>query len=149
MTVKSIIEVDVQSQAFDRFKKAFDDYQHSLSTMPKAWAETAKEGKTATSSFEKMTKEMMAQHEIARESLETEKDRIGHLHNFEHLWTSIGKSSTLFAKNVLSASTTLLKWGGLIFGGLAAGSIFGIDRSPRASPMTGDLREAKAYRSAR
>lgn len=140
MTLKSILDVDVNDQKFQRFLDMYKKYQDALAKAPAQWRAVNVEQGKSVKAFDRLAALMLTQNRMLEESNRGEKDRTGNVQRTERLWGSMAKSSTTFAKNVLSAGASLLKWGGLIFGGLAAGSLWGFDRL--ASNAAGTRRQS-------
>lgn len=124
----AVVDIDVRDQKFQRFNELFSAYQKNLAATPGLWKEAAEEVAPLAAQFERMSAALLAQNEVAREFKEEDEARLRRLTATEKLWTSIGKSSTVFAKNILDAGATLIKWGGALAGGLIGGSLYGIDR---------------------
>lgn len=139
MTVKSIIDIDVNDAKFQRFQSLFEKYQAQLAKTPNVWKNVSKESAVVAQQFERSTAALLAQNEFAREQLEEDKKRLGNLTLQEKLWQSLSKHATSFQQNVAGASKWLLKWGGLLGAGLIGGSLFGLDR---LASRTGDARSS-------
>jgi hypothetical protein len=143
VTVKSVLEIAVDDSQFKRFSELFDRYQEQLSKTPNVWKKAGGAQAAMATQFERMTAGMMAQAHAARETSEDDKKRLNNLSLSEKLWTSMAKSTGSFAKNVVRAGESLLKWTGLlsaVSGILGAGGLFGIDRM--AARASGERRSA-------
>jgi hypothetical protein len=115
MAVKSIIEIDVQDEAFKNFQAAFEKYQAELKLTPKEWAKTGKESKIVDDNVKKIAENMAKFHNSTVAT--------------GHAFTSLARTSATIAGNILSATTQLLKWSGITAaaGGLVgAGGLWGI-----------------------
>jgi hypothetical protein len=128
MSVRSIVDIDLNDAKFVKFAQLFDKVQKQVAAMPAAWKAIGKEQGAATQHLERGGKALATQSNAVRGQLEEDKKRLGNLTLQEKLWQSMGKSSTLFFANVTGASKWLLKWGSLVGAGLLGGSLFGIDR---------------------
>jgi Transglycosylase SLT domain len=128
VTTKAVIDIALDDSKFTRFKELFDRYQKSLASTPGLWQAATKESSAMSAQFERQAAALMAQHDTAREFKDADEERLKRLTTTEKLWTSIGKSSTSLAKNVLDIGSGLLKWGGLLAGGLIGGSLYGLDK---------------------
>jgi len=128
MAVKSLITIDVNSSEFDRFKEKFDKYRAAQAEQPGVWKEIGASISAAAADLGKLGKLMDAHGKAARENDEADKQRFTRLKDTEKLWTSIGKSSSFIAKNVLDVGAGLLKWGAFLAGGVVGGTLFGIDK---------------------
>jgi Transglycosylase SLT domain len=124
---KAVVDIDVNSSKFERFNELFAQYQKNLAATPGLWKSATKESEGMANQFERVAAALMAQNETAREFKEQDEDRLKRLTTTEKLWTSIGKSSATLEKNVLSIGAGIIKWGGLLAGGLIGGSLWGLD----------------------
>jgi uncharacterized protein YukE len=140
VTVKSIIDIDVNSNEFQQFAKEFAKYKDALAATPSAWAKVNKQTDEIGSKFEKMGRELREQGDISRENDDAEEKRLKRLSTSEKLWTSMSRSGASLAKSVLDVGVGVLKWGSIIAGGLLGGSLFGIDRMAR--DVSNDRRSA-------
>ena len=66
MTVKSIIDVDVNDGKFQRFHELFQRYNDELAKTPNAWKAAGAEQAAMATQFERMTAAMMAQATVTR-----------------------------------------------------------------------------------
>ena len=131
MTVKSVIQVDVDDGAFKAFKETFDKYSAELAKQPKAWAEVGKTTKGATKGFEATTREMISQQGLTKKTLENQKNTKEVLQTQERSWRNIARDSKSVAGNIAHATLSLAKWAGItgaLSGLLGAGGLYGIDR---------------------
>lgn len=131
MTVKSIVDIDIDDGKFQRFTALFDKYQTALAKTPNAWKQTSAETAGVSKQFEKMAAALMAQSQLNREASEAAKAQAKHLSLSERLWTSMAKSTKSVASNIYGATKALLSWSGIVgeIGGLlGAGGLWGIDR---------------------
>jgi Transglycosylase SLT domain len=128
MAAKSVIEIDIADQKWQRFQELFDKYQKSLAATPSMWKQATKESQGLADQFERVAAALLAQNETARELKNEDEDKLKRLTTTEKLWTSIGKTSSVFAKNILDVGAGILKWGGLLAGGALFGSLWGLDR---------------------
>ena len=131
MTVKSIVDIDVNDQAFQKFAALFEKYQTALDKTPSAWAKVNKEQAASASMFNKVLAAQLAQNQAAKDVAEEEKRRLQNLTVSERLWMSISRNSTTFARNITGATASLLRWTGLfsaVSGLVGLGGLWGIDR---------------------
>lgn len=134
MTTKSILDIEVNDAQFGRYKQIFDKYYEQLMKMPGLWRQSAKEQDQVAEHFEKMASAMTKQAEAERQDIEVDKRRTDTVERQEHLWTSISRSGVSFAKSIVHATESMLRWTGILsaVGGLlGAGGLFGIDRMAR------------------
>lgn len=131
MTVKSIISVDVQAEAFEKFQALFDRYTDALHKTPDIWKKVGKQHSEIAGAAQKFLATVNKQNQQARDALETGDKQVKHLVQQDRLWTSMAKSTKSIASNILSATRSLLSWTGILggIGGLlGAGGLWGIDR---------------------
>lgn len=136
MAVKSILEIEVADAQFGRYKQVFDKYYDQLQKMSGHWKAAGKEQDQVAKHFEKMASAMTKQVESERQEVEVDKRRTDTVERQEHLWTSISRSGTSFAKNITHATESMLRWTGILgaVGGLlGAGGLWGIDRMARGT----------------
>ena len=131
MAVKSIISVDVDTVQWERFQQLFEKYNAQLSKMPEKWAAINKRSAGAGDAFKAMTAALLAQNQAARDSTSAHDKQTRQLAHSDRLWTSMARSTAAVTKNVVNATTALIKWTGILgaVGGLlGGGGLFGIDR---------------------
>ena len=131
MAVKSIIEVEVNDDAFNAFKAAFDKYNAELAKQPKAWQEIGKTTKGATKGFEATSREMVVQQGAATKILAAQKATSSILQTQERAWRNIARETKSAAGNIVAATVSLAKWAGItgaLSGLIGAGGLWGIDR---------------------
>jgi hypothetical protein len=136
MTVKSILDIEVNSAAFDKFNQQYQKYQEALAKGPKFWRDAAKEQKASVASFQKMTDNMQGLALMQRRLSETYKSQNQHLTQGDRLWGSMEKHARGISTSIISATRSLLSWTGILSaagGLLGAGSLFGIDRMARTA----------------
>lgn len=131
MAVRSVIDVDVNDEAFKGFKDLFDKYQAQLAKMPGQWGAMGKEAKGMRGSFEAVAAALMAQSEQVRRLVKTEKESTEQARVQDKYWTRMQRATHAIADNIARTTKDLLKWTALtsVFSGLAgAGGLWGIDR---------------------
>lgn len=131
MAVRSVLEIDVQDETFQRFQEAFGRYQDAVKALPGAWGKVNATATNAAEQFGDITAALLAQNELMRKAA-AEGDRFGRTaHGTQTVMHAIaGQTRTIF-RNVASVTKELLKWGSIsaVFGGLlGAGGLFGLDR---------------------
>jgi hypothetical protein len=144
MTLRSIIDIDVNSKEFEQFVSMFNRYNAALQKQPKAWQEISRHQNAATAGVREMTDEEEAENEVLRKRHTSDERRLKNLGKMQTLWESIHRSSTGLYRNVVGVGEGILKWGGILLGagiGVATGSLFGFDRL--ASGVGSARREAK------
>jgi len=131
MAVKSIIEVDVQDEAFKRFQALFDKYNTQLAKAPAWWAAATKEQQQQVKGFQAVAAALLAQGELMRrQSRELETSR-RETERSESAWRKIAAHAKSTSESIATATRSVLKWGGIgtaVTGALAVGSLFGLDR---------------------
>lgn len=128
---KSIIDIDVRDGSFQRFQALFQRYQQALSDTPNKWRQVGNSQAVVSSNFERQTAALMAQAQMAREKSKADDRQNKQLVQNDRLWTSMAHSTKAVAGNVVSATTALLRWTGILTGVtglLGAGGLWGIDR---------------------
>jgi tail lysozyme len=131
MAVKSIVDIAVNDEAFQRFQATFEKYQSQLAKMPASWAKMGQQAKEQRTTFEAVVAAMMAQSELSDKVSTSESKSERAARSMSQSWLGMARSTGTVAKNILSATTSLLKWTALtgVFSGLlGAGGLFGIDR---------------------
>ena len=131
MAIKSILDIEVNDSAFQRFREHFDKYQSALADMPDAWRAVGGEIDGASAGFAKMTAALMAQNELLH-SANKEQDRARETTERQvRAWHSMAKDAHAFASRIADATKSLLRWTGIttaLSGILGVGGLFGIDR---------------------
>lgn len=135
MARKPIIDIDVNSGAFEAFLAHFNEYQKKLEGMPASW----KAMNARVAEFQKM--QIAAGGSLAGSlttALEMERafKKIGHhqqananiAQRSANAFKSMQLDTMKMSKGILSITSHLMKWGGLVGAlGLGAG-LFGLDR---------------------
>lgn len=136
MTVKSIVEVQVEDGKFQRFKALFDRYQEQLAKTPNVWKSVGAQQAAMATQFERMTAAVMAQNALMLERKQDEARRLKDLSTTERLWTSISRNSSNLYRNVIGIGEGVLKWGGLLAGVAGGAGLFGIGHLARGVAQT-------------
>lgn len=134
MSTKSILDIEVNAQAFDRYRQLFEKYQAAAAKQPGIWKAVSKEQAGSSAAFNKMAAAVQAQARVQKEIGEVYKAQNQHLMQGERLWGTIGKHVSGIAGSILNATRSLLSWSGIIGGisGLVGfGGLFGIDKMAR------------------
>ncbi len=138
MATKTVIDIDLNDAAFQKFKANFDAYKAALAESAKEWdaieGDISKSHKTlaglvvaSTSLVAASVERAEAERQVAHE---TERATEGATKQ-SRAWSSIAKSAKDFAGNIKGATLSLLRWSeltGLVSGLLGAGGIWGLDR---------------------
>lgn len=131
MAAKSIIEVDVRDEAFQKFNALFNKYQAQLKQQPTEW-------RKASTAQQAMLKGTLGISD-AQATLIGQQKTLGDIHKRalmylrqeESSWQRIRRETTGVAGNIKDMTGQLLKWSSLtgIIGGLVgSGGLFGISR---------------------
>lgn len=131
MVAKSIVQIDVDDAAFLKFKALYDQYQASLKKLPGAWGNADAAIKSTGVSFTEMTAALLAQAELTRQMIKNQEKQEKTVRTTARLMGDMARDTASVARNLISATTSLLKWAGLtgVFTGLiGAGGLFGIER---------------------
>lgn len=143
MALKSIVDIQLDDSAFQRFKQLFDQYNAQLAKTPGLWARASKEQAALADNFQRMVAAMMAQSRLNTEAEKAQDKQEKHLTLAERLWTSMARSTKAVTGDIAAATKALFSWAGIIgaMGGLlGAGGLWGIDRI--ASSVGGSRRTA-------
>lgn len=125
MTVKSILDIDVNDEQFKRFATLFGKYQDALSKQPQMWANVDKAVDSTDASVNKILAAFMAMGQFHREMNELGDKDNKNLQRKAGLWDRIQKTSTGVLKDVEGIGKWMLKWSGITLG-LGIGSLFGL-----------------------
>lgn len=131
MPVKSLIDLDVNDAAFNRFHANYRQYAALLAKQPAAFRQIQNMVTGNVKSFQELValevasigkaKLMAEAHEKALRITKTESDH----------WREMARNTKTMATNIGNATLSLMKWGTLtsVFTGLlGAGGLFGIER---------------------
>lgn len=131
MALKSIISIDVDDAKFAAFKEQFDKYNAALGKQSEMWAKAGKSQTDIASHWQKLTAKMMAQQNAKKETDDESKKAVTNWRQGDALWTSMQRNTKDVAKNIAGATTSLLRWTGIlsaVSGLFGAGGLYGIDR---------------------
>ena len=123
MTVKSIVDIEINSDKFAAFAKLFASYQDQLSKSPAAWSKVNKETAAAQRNMDRITAALLAHRQLSKEESEAAAKQTKTLTVQERLWTSMSRSTKDAAKNIENATVSLLRWTGVVS---AVGGLFGL-----------------------
>lgn len=120
MTVKSIVDIDVNDDKFKEFNELWQKYSSKLEDTPGVWAGVNKE---MQSGFKTIAAALLAMQQTQRQQKKVIQEETG-------LWRDIAKSTKTVAVNIKDATFSLLKWAGItgiISGLIGGGGLFGLD----------------------
>jgi methyl-accepting chemotaxis protein len=123
MAVKSIIDIDVNDDAFKSFMDLFGKYQAAVKKLPGAWDQTGKSIDGAADSMADMTAAMLTQTELLSRQTRAQERMRGEVDKTNTAMTKLGRTTQGIAGNLMNISGHLLKWGGV---GAAMGSLFSV-----------------------
>ncbi len=132
MALKSILEIDVNSESFTAFQALFDRYRADLEALPGAWGKVAAGTEGATNAFNDLAKKQAGRAVAAvaeSKALETS----GNLTKTQaDYWHRMAADAKKVYGHVDDTTKSLMKWTMLkgVLGGLlgAGGGLYGIDR---------------------
>jgi hypothetical protein len=131
MTVRSVLDIDVNDVNFQKFYNTYKQYQALLQATPAAWQKINQEIKGTGAGFEKLVAKFAAQNVQAKLALIAQKEADRITRTTADRWRDIARSTKSVASNVKDITLSLLRWGAIttaVTGLLGAGSLFGIDR---------------------
>lgn len=145
MATRAILDIEINDDAFNKFKERFDDYQAQLKTLPAEWARVGETMAGLSGIMEKISAASKAGSDnvvlVGKVTVDTNKVAA----DFGALWVGVSKSARFFHHDILGATLHLAKWTALtgVFSGLlAGGGLFGIARF--AMNAAGQRQSAKA-----
>ncbi len=131
MAVKSIVSIDLDDTAFNKFAEAFAKYQAQLKETPKAWAEVGKQSGQTAITFEKLTAALLAQSVFSHELDKGAESQAKTVERQASAWDRISRSTQSAGRHIADATRSLLRWAeisGVVSGLLGAGGLWGIER---------------------
>jgi hypothetical protein len=128
VTAKSVIDVDINDVDFQRFSQLFDKYSETLRKQPDLWKKVNAEHQKLAQGFATLGNQW-EKHSNALADIESaQSDQEKHLTLAGRLWGGMERSTKGVAQNITSATTTLLKWSGLLSGLSLFGGMWGLER---------------------
>jgi hypothetical protein len=143
VSVKSVLDIEVNAAAFERYKTLFDRYSSEAAKQPALWKALGYTHTANANAFTRMTAAVQAQARVQKEIGDVYKSQNRQLMQGERLWGSMATHAKGIASSLISATRSLISWTGIIgaAGGLlGAGGLFGIDRMARS--VSGERRSA-------
>jgi len=131
LTVKSVIDIEVNDEEFKKFNDLFQRYREQVKQMPEDWAGINKETSGTAGIFNELVAAMVAQAMLTKKLEESEEKRGRETRKTADSWKKMASDSKKFAVNIFDATKSLLRWvsaTGIISGIIGAGGLFGIDR---------------------
>ena len=131
MAVKSIVDIEVNDGAFQKFHDTFQKYQAALAKTPKAWQDANKNIDGGLKSFEALVAAEVASLGHQKLIVQAQEKAARLTRTTADKWREIGRHTKGIATDIKDMTTNLLKWAGLtsVFSGIiGAGGLFGITR---------------------
>ncbi|HEY0339308.1 MAG TPA: hypothetical protein VGC34_00760, partial [Steroidobacteraceae bacterium] len=143
MTAKSVLAVEVDSSAFDKFQKAFQKHLEQVKQGGELWKVSNKGSAEALANTQKLMTSAQQQNILAVATSGAVGNQAKSVATLERSWHNIAGFTKNTSSNILAATKSLLSWTGAlsaVTGLLGAGGLFGIDRL--ASNVAGQRRNA-------
>lgn len=131
MTVKSVIDVEVNDAAFKKFHALFQKYNEQVKKQGDAWNKVGDKIEDTSDTFSSIVKALFTWDQISKQLAKTEENQAVQSHKTESSWKNIAKYTRDSARNIGDNLRTIAKWtsiGTVTSGLLGAGSLFGLDR---------------------
>lgn len=137
---KSIIDIEVKAEAFEKFAALFQQYQDQLAKMPKQWGRVAVAIDAAGNKFdsfgmkiESATEAVDGLNEAQNKVVKTQQKSNKEQDKFnkqakesEKAFARVGTAAAAVGREIASTTFNLMKWGALSMGGAIIGAGFGI-----------------------
>lgn len=122
MAVKSIIDIDVNDDAFKSFLKSLDKYKKTLTELPGAWSATGDAINTTRTDIISVGSAVMANTEMLAKQLSVHEKINRAVSNTDRLMINLRKSTSKVLSDLKDSAWGVLKWGSaLAIGGTATG----------------------------
>lgn len=131
MTVKSVIDVEVNDAHFKKFHALFQKYQEQVKKQGADWDKLGGKIEDTSDTFSSIVKALFAWDSISKSLNKTEENQSHNVKKTEMSWKNISKYARETTRNIGDNVKTLMKWTsiGTVVSGLVGGtSLFGIDR---------------------
>lgn len=141
MPVKSLIDIEINDSAFQRFSALWEKYQKALEKTPGTWAQATKQINEQAKGFEMIAAEALTVQQLTALRLRDEKDSSREVDRASRTWREMARNSRSVADNVRDTTLSLLKWTGLatvlggIFGGIGFDKLAATVSSGRRSAL--------------
>ena len=123
MSVKSVLDIEVNAAAFERYKTLFDRYSSEAAKQPALWKALGYTHTANANAFTRMTAAVQAQARVQKELGDVYKSQNRQLMQGERLWGSMATHAKGIATSLISATRSLISWTGIIG---AAGGLLGL-----------------------
>lgn len=131
MTVKSVIDIDVNDAEFKRFHALFQKYTEALKKQQDAWKKIGGQVEDQSETFTSIVKALYVWNSISKQLAKTEENQTKEIKKTETAWKNIARYTREASRSIGDNLRTLAKWTGLgtlATGLIGGGSIFGLDR---------------------
>ena len=144
MTLKSVLDIEVNDDAFKAYKAAFDQYEAAVKRLPGDWAKAGAAIEGSRKSFDELVGKLVAQNYQAKQQALAQKQADSLTRSQADSWKQMAHHTKDVVENLITTTKNIVKWVGpiAIITGLlgAAGGLFGMDRFALA--VSGNRRSA-------
>ena len=144
MTLKSVLDIEVNDDAFKAYKAAFDQYEAAVKRLPGDWAKAGAAIEGSRKSFDELVGKLVAQSYQAKQQALAQKQADALTRSQADSWKQMAHHTKDVVENLITTTKNIVKWVGpiAIITGLlgAAGGLFGMDRLALA--VSGNRRSA-------
>lgn len=126
MAVKSIIEIDVQDDAFKAFVALFDKYQTALKKLPGAWNESGKAADGLSFSLSKVGDKIQGNVNLISKQTEEQRKLQRQIEASNRAWAEFGRNTVRIGATIKDISLNILKMGAVSGLFTGAGGLFGM-----------------------
>ena len=131
MGVKSVIDIEVNDEAFKDFAAIFEKYRVALGETPGVWAASGKAAAGTAASVENLVAGLLTHEAINRKIAREEAEKSRQLERQQRIMRGFAPTFKEVAKSVASITASIFKWSsiGTLTGGLLGyGGLLGLDR---------------------
>jgi hypothetical protein len=128
MTVKSIVQIDVDDAKFKSFQALYQKYEDALTKAPGKWALVNQQIGESGKVFHALTAAILAQTETLSHLIAGQKTITLEVEKQARAWQGVGKWAKGVAGDIETATKFLLRWSPLVTGILGLGGLYGLDR---------------------
>lgn len=113
MPLRSVIDIDVNDDAFKAFQSLFDKYQNAVGRLPGQWNQVNRAQNQSKNTFVDIAAALMAQQELLRRSTREVEAVDRAVSRTARTMSGLSRSTREFAGYLSTATSTLLKWTGV------------------------------------
>ncbi len=132
MTIKSVIDIDINDERFQRFKKLYDQYDAAVKKTPKAWRDVMSSVDGVRDALAEASGEIDKAAAKRKAMVEADKASAKAVSDQARAWGEVVRLSRAASVTIKDMTFSLMKWGGIIGAvtGIlgAAGGLFGVTR---------------------